>query len=409
MAKRNSKISKKKEPQIPEKVTEMYSSLTIEGFRLFEHLDLNDLGRVNLFFGPNNSGKTSILEAIYTHACGLNFRPFQGQVVLKRNDSKIGGYLDFGDELISLFHKPSNLPYSFKIIAKLVTNSKKYVLKTNFSPSAELSDLDPRSLGQYTGSFPSHHPTDSESQLQLLAKSIGLPAGRINSIYVGNWKIDLNGAQQDYDLYFPPSNIRTNPPFKLANMHDILAHRSPESDLRVFSYLKRYGILQEFTKEMQRVFSEVSEIDMIPYPDGEQGSVYIKIDNDKRIPLYNFGDGMRRWFYLLGHMLVNKNAAHCIEEIDSTFHPKAQQDLSKLLVQYAERYNNQLFLTSHSMEFLDLFLESLYGENGEFSEGAEDLVRIFTIKREGEQSEIWSYTGREAYELREKFEMEFRS
>ena len=42
----------------------MYSSVIIENFRLFDRLELNDLGKVNLFFGPNNSGKTSILEAI---------------------------------------------------------------------------------------------------------------------------------------------------------------------------------------------------------------------------------------------------------------------------------------------------------------------------------------------------------
>ncbi|MCZ6678309.1 MAG: AAA family ATPase, partial [Candidatus Poribacteria bacterium] len=66
----------------------MYSSAIIEGFRLFENLELNNLAKVNLFFGPNNSGKTSILEAIYTHACGLNFVPFYGQVVPKRQGGR---------------------------------------------------------------------------------------------------------------------------------------------------------------------------------------------------------------------------------------------------------------------------------------------------------------------------------
>ena len=51
----------------------MYSSVIIENFRLFDRLELDDLGKVNLFFGANNCGKTSILEAIYTHACGFKF------------------------------------------------------------------------------------------------------------------------------------------------------------------------------------------------------------------------------------------------------------------------------------------------------------------------------------------------
>jgi predicted ATPase len=55
---------------------DMYSSLVLENFRGFERLELNDLGQINLLFGPNNSGKTTVLEAVYTHAAGLNFQPF---------------------------------------------------------------------------------------------------------------------------------------------------------------------------------------------------------------------------------------------------------------------------------------------------------------------------------------------
>src|ERR1017187_3457775 len=39
--------------------------LTIGKFRGLRDLPLDDLGRVNLLVGPNNSGKTSILEAIW--------------------------------------------------------------------------------------------------------------------------------------------------------------------------------------------------------------------------------------------------------------------------------------------------------------------------------------------------------
>lgn len=42
----------------------MIRNLTIDGFRGFEHFEMCDLGRVNLLVGTNNSGKTSVLEAI---------------------------------------------------------------------------------------------------------------------------------------------------------------------------------------------------------------------------------------------------------------------------------------------------------------------------------------------------------
>ena len=42
----------------------MLEQLKIENFRCFKYFELNHLGRVNLLVGENNSGKTSILEAI---------------------------------------------------------------------------------------------------------------------------------------------------------------------------------------------------------------------------------------------------------------------------------------------------------------------------------------------------------
>ena len=42
----------------------MISSIQIAGYRGLEHLEMSGLGRVNLLVGTNNSGKTSVLEAI---------------------------------------------------------------------------------------------------------------------------------------------------------------------------------------------------------------------------------------------------------------------------------------------------------------------------------------------------------
>src|ERR1700674_5159854 len=42
----------------------MISSIRVEGYRGFERFEMSGLGRVNLLVGTNNSGKTSVLEAI---------------------------------------------------------------------------------------------------------------------------------------------------------------------------------------------------------------------------------------------------------------------------------------------------------------------------------------------------------
>ena len=42
----------------------MLHNLTVEKYRLFEYFEVTSLSRVNLIVGTNNSGKSSLLEAI---------------------------------------------------------------------------------------------------------------------------------------------------------------------------------------------------------------------------------------------------------------------------------------------------------------------------------------------------------
>lgn len=42
----------------------MFSSIRIRGYRGLSEFSISPLGRINLLVGANNSGKTSVLEAI---------------------------------------------------------------------------------------------------------------------------------------------------------------------------------------------------------------------------------------------------------------------------------------------------------------------------------------------------------
>jgi hypothetical protein len=389
----------------------MYTSINVEGFRLFDSLKIEGLSRVNLLFGPNNCGKTSLLEAIYAHAYGLSFVPFHTLIVEGRQIAT--GVLDFGEKVKGLFHNTSSPPYTFSISAKITDDPETYTFKSRFEPSTELIDLDPRTLGGFRA--PDVISEDQTSDMVLKYYFQFLRQLSDSPKLVGVWETLLFETQsgkkkERFNITFPNSETIRQKPFKSAITHGILTHRNPKSDITVFSYLKRYGILNEFTEEMKKTFSEINEIDMIPYPDGTQGPVVILTDDNRRLPIYLFGDGLRRWFYLLGNMLIYQKAVHLIEEIDATLHPSAQGKLSRLLVEYAGKYDNQLFITSHSIEFADNFFKALYGEDGIIAEEGEDPVRVFTLRPSEDHKEIavWSLTGREAYESRIHYNLELR-
>lgn len=48
-----------------------FEKLTIRNFKGLKSLDLDGLGRLNIFLGPNDTGKTSVLEAVFL-ICGLD-------------------------------------------------------------------------------------------------------------------------------------------------------------------------------------------------------------------------------------------------------------------------------------------------------------------------------------------------
>jgi hypothetical protein len=228
------------------------------------------------------------------------------------------------------------------------------------------------------------------------------------TIFIGEWTGIFAERKESWDIAFPVPGMPSELPFKLGAYHDILAHRQPDADLRVYSHLKRYGLLSEFVGELRQTFHDVNDIDIIPYPDGTQGPVYVRTADSQVVPLYAFGDGMRRWYYLLGHMLVHRRAVHCIEEIDSTMHPASQALFCRLLAKYAEQFDNQLFLTSHNIEFADAFLNALYGEGGIYADSKLDDVRVITIHMTEGRADVWSLRGREAFEKRKNFELELR-
>ena len=72
----------------------MLEELKIRNYRIFKELKIDQLRRINLIAGSNNSGKTSLLEAIFLLAGGRAELWLNGNVVrvdLKPGSQSVGG------------------------------------------------------------------------------------------------------------------------------------------------------------------------------------------------------------------------------------------------------------------------------------------------------------------------------
>lgn len=372
----------------------MIKSIEVAGFRKFKNMKIDDLSQINVFLGDNNAGKTTILESVFGAACGENISSLLENCVLRR--SNINGTYDFVERIIGAFTDKDKGVFecSFKVTDEKGQSS---YISHIIRPTNIFADIKPNLQMNF-----------SQKTISGMVNTQIIQNGIVNIIansYVGEWEVSLNGGiKKNAVLTFPNKDVSLNgQPLMAARFIDILSHRNQQENTIIYSYLKREGILNEFIKELSSTFGDITDIDSIPYPDGSSSPVSVRINKEELIPLYNFGDGFQRWYNILGGMVYYKNSIHCIEEIDVTFHTSAQRQLAQNLMYYSEKFNNQIFMTSHSIEFVDNFLQGLDSDKL-------NSVRIITLKEDPVTKETKArvLSGVEALDIREEYNMELR-
>lgn len=373
----------------------MINELTISNFKKFDRLQLHNLSRINLFVGTNNVGKTSLLEAIFAFACGENITPLLSVSVFRRLQTIENGWQSpypFAEAIWNTFHDKQNINnMSFQLSGYI--NGKIHNVTHRFVGGSIFSDFLPNETGSFGDLSMLQMPGNRKSDDNLLSQRQIL----------GSWEIKLNNqSKHTFSLTYPLFSEIIPPatPFILAKMDDILAHRNEIENRQVFSFVSRAGLVPELIKELNHCFSgeQIVDINSIPYPDGSVAPISVRFSNGCSYPLYALGDGMRRWFHLIGSMLVYKNAVHCIEEIDATIHHQAQEDLSYNLCKYAQKYGNQLFITTHSQEYLQAFLSSVKNHEEEKQIFLQDDIRVITLREVNHGVRVRVLSGNEATE-----------
>ena len=78
------------------------------------------------------------------------------------------------------------------------------------------------------------------------------------------------------------------------------------------------------------------------------------------IDLTKYGEGLQRVFEIALLMGYCKNGIICIDELDSAIHKSLLIDFTKFIQESAEKFNVQVFLSTHSKECIDAFVENKY-------------------------------------------------
>ncbi|NOQ34688.1 MAG: AAA family ATPase [Methylococcaceae bacterium] len=342
--------------------------LEINNFRCFEKFEIGDFKAINLFVGKSNSGKSCLLESLFSAGDANPLIP----AIL----NNVRGLEHSSDNLKYIFHKFN------------LDKSPSFKFQFNDKSNNELK-ISPK----YTTAIANENTITSISSatskniigidLTLKVTSPLSSAKTYEASYIFDkveQKTFLSSYQSKINTYFIPTNS------------------IDKSTLSSYSKLikkRKEGIVLEL---LQKIEPKILEIHALP--DG----LFFRYDAiNELVPIQILGNGIQRVVNIITQIANETNDIVLIDEIETGLHFSAHTALWKGIFSLCKKLNTQLFITTHSIETLKSLKEVL--ELNEYQE-MQDNIAVFNLvdtQKQGLKSYCYSFDGiKEAIELNQE-------
>jgi AAA15 family ATPase/GTPase len=84
---------------------------------------------------------------------------------------------------------------------------------------------------------------------------------------------------------------------------------------------------------------------------------------EKNLDIANYGEGLQRIFEIALSFAYAQNGILCIDEFETAIHNTLLKSFTKFVQELADMFNVQVFLTSHSKECIDAFVNNEYNND----------------------------------------------
>lgn len=314
-------VSERKAAKYFQSVGVHFSDANVEQYRKLKNIDVVQLRRVNIFVGGNNVGKTSMLEAFF----------------LLSQLNEINTYFDLE-----------------KYRGKFSNEFHSVWMDKNFISSIELS-----------GTFNSVKTSVniySEETTENIEKT-GYLSTIVSQATIGNDNLSSSihlYSNKEPELRYELSKILCKSAFTSPYRYNGNLLQSAHTTAVKEGYFEKVkGFIRENLDNSIRNIELVSEA-------GENRFMVSTDDNEKSIDLTKYGEGLQRVFEIALLLGYCKDGILCIDEIDSALHKNLLKDFTKFIQQTAKEFNVQVFLSTHSKECIDAFVENGF-ENDEIT------------------------------------------
>lgn len=290
----------------------MFTKIEIERFRGIRHASIEGFKQINLFFGKNNCGKSSLLESLFL-ASGLSNPLLPIRVNVMRGYSKAR----LNDLKLDFYNLDTSRPIHIR------------------TENEEKRDLDISLFEQ------------SQNNVSINADDNNILSNVQEGKYGLKFDFKVNGRHYESQIRFDSANSTEATSIVSDQYAESLrcTYLSPKYDFNA-SIQGLKNILQNkdehFIVEGLKII-EPRVTDFI-FADNE---MLVDIGLAKRIPVNMMGDGARKIVSLLTAVYDCKDGALLVDEISNGFHYSVMGSLWKVLINAAVRNNTQLFVTTH--------------------------------------------------------------
>jgi predicted ATPase len=368
----------------------MLKSLDIKNFRSLENFKVSKLGRVNLIVGMNNSGKSSVLEALRIYA-GNAQRALLEEIAAGHDEkfrlreselSESEMQLPFEDFFTGRKFPESEGPGI--CIGELDANADLLRIEHGFLHEIEevVTDL----LGTQESSTRLRRQRISRVAAENIETGMVHPA-----LFVGKgerWShilLDSFSGQRFRPASFDASG--TLPCSVIPTQFISVDELADEWDKIVFTEY------QEVVKKgLQIISPDFEDMVFIRNDDSVSAirrefrrSAKVKLAATSRpVPLNSLGDGMLRVLQLILKVFPAKDGFLLIDEFENGLHFSVQEKVWALLFELAEKLNIQIFATTHSWDCIESFAKTAC--NYKNSEGV--LFRVGKSVRDSDRGKV---------------------
>jgi hypothetical protein len=330
----------------------MIRELTLENFRAFQALHLTGLARVNLLVGTNNSGKTSVLEAVAFLASGGDPAELHASLS-RRGEQTIGEETPggSGDDAVDVRH----LFFGRKIDDGLTSRvgaidasgvSMELQLSTPRVPDQDLPDWRDAATPRPRGRQRRGEPVALELERSgRTPRYLQIARSGERAVQVA---LLLNGGLTSMNTTIATATARPPPVVfmstsgmdddTLASFYERIIF-TPEEAIVV-------AALQEVEPAIARLATR--QLDGRSRFASQRGFVVGMEGATEQVPLGSLGDGVHRMLAIALSLVAARGGYLLIDEIDTGLHHTVMRKMWSLVFATAKRLDVTVFATTHS-------------------------------------------------------------